>query len=49
LGKAGLAVGCSEVLAGWVRKSGKVAGYDWVGKSPIKKRSGKVIQPGKTV
>jgi hypothetical protein len=29
--------------------SGTVAGYDWVGRSPIEKRSSKVIRPGKTV
>jgi hypothetical protein len=32
-----------------VRKSGKVAGYDRVGRNPIGKVSGKVIRPGKTV
>jgi hypothetical protein len=37
------------VLPGQVWKSGKVAGYDRVGRSPIGKRSGKVIWPGKTV
>jgi hypothetical protein len=42
-------VGCSEVLPDQVRKSGTVAGYDQVGRSPIRKRSGKVIWPGKTM
>jgi hypothetical protein len=37
------------VLPDQVKKSGKVAGYDRVGRSLIGKRSGKVIQPGKTV
>jgi hypothetical protein len=35
------------VLPGRVRKSGKVAGYDQVGRSLVRKRSGKVIQLGK--
>jgi hypothetical protein len=35
------------VLPDRVRKSGKVAGYDRVGKSLVGKRSGKVIRPGK--
>jgi hypothetical protein len=37
------------VLPGHIRKLGKVAGYDRVGRSLIGKRSGKVIQPGKTM
>jgi hypothetical protein len=37
------------VLPGRVRKSGKVVGYDRVGKSLIGKRSDKVIRPGKTM
>jgi hypothetical protein len=37
------------VLPNRVRKSGKVAGYDWVGRSLIGKRSGKVIWPGMNV
>jgi hypothetical protein len=37
------------VLPCWVRKSGKVVGYDRVGRSPIGKRLSKVIRPGKTV
>jgi hypothetical protein len=37
------------VLPGRVRKSGKVAGYNRVGRSPIGKGSSKVIRPGKTV
>jgi hypothetical protein len=36
-------IGCSEVLPGRVRKSGKVAGYDRVGRSLVRKGSGKVI------
>jgi hypothetical protein len=35
------------VLPGWVRKSGKLAGYDQVGRSLVGKRSGKVIRSGK--
>jgi hypothetical protein len=35
------------VLFGWVRKLGKVAGYDQVGRSLVRKRSGKVVRPGK--
>jgi hypothetical protein len=35
------------VLLGRVRKSGKVAGYDRVGRSLAGKRLGKVIRPGK--
>jgi hypothetical protein len=42
-------VGYSEMLPGRLRKSGKVVEYDWVGRSPIGKRSGKVIQLGKTM
>jgi hypothetical protein len=37
------------VLPGRVKKSGKVDGYDQVGRSSIKKRSSKVIRSGKTV
>jgi hypothetical protein len=37
------------VLPGRVRKSGTVAGYDRVGRSPIGKRSDKIIQLGKTM
>jgi hypothetical protein len=37
----------SEVLPGWVRKSGMVDGYDRVGRSLVGKRSGKVIGLGK--
>jgi hypothetical protein len=33
----------NEVLPDQVRKSGKVARYDWVGRSLIGKRSGKLI------
>jgi hypothetical protein len=47
LGKARYTVGCRKVLPGGVRKSGKVAGYDRVGRSLIGKGSGKVIRPGK--
>jgi hypothetical protein len=35
------------VFLGRVRKSGKVAGYDQVGKSLVGKRSGKVIRPSR--
>jgi hypothetical protein len=42
-------VGCNEVLPDRVRKLGKVAGYSRVGRSPIGKRSCKVIQSSKTV
>jgi hypothetical protein len=42
-------VGCNEVLPDRVRKSGKVAGYGRVGRSPIGKRSCKVIRLGKAV
>jgi hypothetical protein len=35
------------VLPGRVRKSGKVVGYDQVGRCLVRKRSGKVIQSGK--
>jgi hypothetical protein len=37
------------VLPGRVRKSGKVAGYNRIGRSPTGKGSGKVIRPGKTI
>jgi hypothetical protein len=37
------------VLPDLVRKLGKVVGYDQLGRSPIGKRSGKVIRPGRTV
>jgi hypothetical protein len=35
------------VLPGQVRKSGMVVGYDRVGRSLVRKRSGKIIRPGK--
>jgi hypothetical protein len=35
------------VLPDRVRKLGKEAEYDWVGRSLFGKRSGKVIRPGK--
>jgi hypothetical protein len=35
------------VLPAQVRKLGKVAGYDRVGRSLVRKRLGKVIRPGK--
>jgi hypothetical protein len=40
---------CNEVLPGRARKSSKVAGYDQLGRSPIRKRLGKVIWPIKTI
>jgi hypothetical protein len=36
-----------EALPSRVRKSGKVAGYDRVGRCLVKKRPGKLIQLGK--
>jgi hypothetical protein len=35
------------VLHNRVRKLGKVVGYDWVSRSMIGKRSGKIIRSGK--
>jgi hypothetical protein len=35
------------MFPGRVRKSGKVAGYDRIGKSLVRKRSGKIIWSGK--
>jgi hypothetical protein len=37
------------VLLSWVRKSGKVAGYDPVGRSPTGKESGNVIRLGMNI